>query len=400
MARPIFVLLVLALSACDCGGDDSLVHHCPLDLECYLTTSGDVVVEPNVTLWGQCSMGHVASCTEAGEPVCEGYVLPAEEVCDGLDNDCNRLVDELPPRQSDDIANTCAWEGACTYPQQTCMGGTWTCSYPFGPSDEVCNGRDDDCDGELDEGLEIDEFYYPSDEYPETVGVGECRPGIMSCRDGAPHTVPAVIPRPEICNDLDDDCDGLVDEDEEDDAQRAVALVIDKSGSMASIHSALVGALCDWSQNSLSFTATRFAAVYVAYGSGAPFVTTVQDFTTADVICQRLQDFNPSSITSSEFMLEGVALADSMAWPEGFDRYIFAFTDEPMQLYSGGSTVESTSVRCHEAPFVLGLFADHSTWLWAENDCGFREPLHESQSDMADALQERLSSSDCGVLPQ
>lgn len=66
---------------------------------------------------------------------------------------------------------------------------------------EVCNGFDDDLDGEVDEDLP-----------PIRCGQGECQREVPGCLDGA---VPACLPgQPldERCNGLDDDCDGLVDD--------------------------------------------------------------------------------------------------------------------------------------------------------------------------------------------
>lgn len=62
------------------------------------------------------------------------------------------------------------------------------------PQTEVCNGVDDDCDGETDEDVDCD------DGNPCTIDVcvdGECQ-----------H-----IGEPEVCNGIDDDCDGMTDED-------------------------------------------------------------------------------------------------------------------------------------------------------------------------------------------
>lgn len=66
---------------------------------------------------------------------------------------------------------------------------------------EVCNGRDDDCDGAIDEDL------------VRPCG-NNCGPGTERCVGGQWRDCTAPKPRPESCNGEDDDCDGTVDEGE------------------------------------------------------------------------------------------------------------------------------------------------------------------------------------------
>jgi hypothetical protein len=90
--------------------------------------------------------------------------------------------------------------GAC---QRTvaCGGGTPQTCVPGTPGLEVCNGIDDDCDGQIDEGFGT-----------TTCGLGVCQRTAQNCLDGAPQTCAPGNPSLEVTNGLDDDCDGLVDE--------------------------------------------------------------------------------------------------------------------------------------------------------------------------------------------
>ena len=101
--------------------------------------------------------------------------------------------------------------GVCRAGTQTCRAdgsGFDGCFGQVVPSLERCNGLDDDCDNAVDEGI-------PGIGGPCTTGLpGICAQGTLQCQGGMTRCVPLVPPfsRSEICNGLDDDCDGLVDE--------------------------------------------------------------------------------------------------------------------------------------------------------------------------------------------
>jgi hypothetical protein len=68
------------------------------------------------------------------------------------------------------------------------------------PTAEACNGQDDDCDGVVDE-----------DQPMVTCGVGACQRTQPSCGDGGVLACTPGTPTAETCNGQDDDCDGVVD---------------------------------------------------------------------------------------------------------------------------------------------------------------------------------------------
>jgi hypothetical protein len=70
----------------------------------------------------------------------------------------------------------------------------------------VCNGVDDDCDGSVDEDV-------PGVGAPCGDDTGSCEPGLQACVNGAYVCAGAIGPSPETCDCQDNDCDGLLDSD-------------------------------------------------------------------------------------------------------------------------------------------------------------------------------------------
>ena len=106
------------------------------------------------------------------------------------------------------LSTTCSAtnaNGTCTGARQCAAEGLTECGAAV-PAPEVCNGKDDDCNGAIDEGLG-----------QTTCGAGECKHSVVLCVDGTSQECNAFEGQgPEICNGKDDDCDGSTDEDFED----------------------------------------------------------------------------------------------------------------------------------------------------------------------------------------
>ena len=105
--------------------------------------------------------------------------------------------------------------GSCEYGLQTCNAdGTWgVCASAVYPTAEICDGLDNDCNGIVDDGVGCQ--CLPGSIRVCGSNVGECRSGRQTCgADGVWASVctGAKSPRPEVCDGLDNNCDGVIDE--------------------------------------------------------------------------------------------------------------------------------------------------------------------------------------------
>jgi hypothetical protein len=147
---------------------------------------------------GECAAG-TQECIDGKLGPCMGAIGPTNETCNGLDDDCNGLID-------DGLVVACGSAvGACQLGTSTCVDGVWQeCVGEIDPAAESCNALDDDCDGIVDDGLDV------------VCGteVGACQTGLSSCKNGLyGPCVGEIVPKAELCNNADDDCDGFTDED-------------------------------------------------------------------------------------------------------------------------------------------------------------------------------------------
>ncbi|MBX3250020.1 MAG: SUMF1/EgtB/PvdO family nonheme iron enzyme, partial [Myxococcales bacterium] len=149
---------------------------------------------------GLCELGREV-CT-GGALVCVGDVGPVAEACDGLDNDCDGRIDEGNPGGGVACGSAV---GRCELGALQCRGGTLVCEGGVGPVAEVCNGIDDNCDGVIDEGN-------PGGGGTCGTDVGACSPGTLQCLAGSLSCIGATLGSAELCNGIDDDCDGSIDE--------------------------------------------------------------------------------------------------------------------------------------------------------------------------------------------
>jgi len=151
----------------------------------------------------------------------------AEERCNGLDDDCDGLKDEdagelwYPDADGDGWGDEAAAQQACEAPSDH-VGQAGDCDDQDGSvhpgAQESCDGQDEDCDGEIDEGVtgtwyldaDGDGYGDPDSPVQACVQPSDAVDDATDCEDDSYWVNPGVE---DDCDGYDDDCDGVLDED-------------------------------------------------------------------------------------------------------------------------------------------------------------------------------------------
>jgi hypothetical protein len=192
------------------GGTGPTTETCDnADNDCDAKTD-ELISETCGTDVGACTSG-TSTCSAGVMGACVGSAVASDELCDGIDNDCDNVPDDNLTRPCDTAD---AGKGICKAGTQTCSGGSWgVCTGSVTARAEVCDAPmlDENCNGTPNEGCAC------SNGAVGNCGtdVGACDFGTWTCTDGrwGPTCTGGKGPAAaETCNNIDDNCDGNIDE--------------------------------------------------------------------------------------------------------------------------------------------------------------------------------------------
>jgi alpha-tubulin suppressor-like RCC1 family protein len=303
---------------------------------CSCTTGATQTCGPPQENTGNCMTADQACVDGMWPETCVGAVYPDDEVCDGGDEDCDGMIDEAGAADAITIYRDRDGDGYGVLGEtmQSCTVLSGWSDMPGDCDDDavlvrpgvadVCDGIDNDCDGDLDPGCLCEN----GTSRPCPAGldeIGDCEQGTETCAGGVwGDCVGETLPSDEMCGAGDEDCDGMTDEAGAADAQTYYA---DGDGDMygdATISQVACSLGTGWVLNSTDCDDTSSAI--------NPLAAEVCDG--IDNNCVSGIDENPAAASNSCGSLPpdttatcSSAMCTITGCPSGFDDCVNGFSD-------------------------------------------------------------------------
>ncbi|TNE52553.1 MAG: hypothetical protein EP343_00025 [Deltaproteobacteria bacterium] len=247
-----FGFLFLLTLACSSGPPSPCAEPCPSGQICAVIQQERYCLQKCSSV-KDCKAGEACSFLDRVTPMfCLPCASNTEEVCNGKDDDCNGFIDDgLTKVNGETIHNNCPAGqfcdegkcqpnetpkcepgtqrpcytgplgtkdvGLCKAGEQTCLPqAKWgECKWEHTPQTETCDGQDNNCDGSIDEPFRQGDNALNA---ACSKSQGACKQtGTYVCKEDGTGTVCDASPgspQKEVCNGLDDDCDGTVDNED------------------------------------------------------------------------------------------------------------------------------------------------------------------------------------------
>jgi hypothetical protein len=199
----------------DCDNDDASVDCDDLDpkvgpskqerCDNQIDDDCDGIVDEVQDLDGD-GFNNCDDCDDNNDTVYPG----APEICDGLDNDCNGVCDDGPLDADGDGYNICGSkifdDGTCSDPHPDTVDCNDEDDQIYPGAEEICDGKDNDCDGTCDAEFDADGDDYTTCGSKVSSCNGETKADYVDCDDEDDRVHPHAEER---CDGVDNNCDGI-----------------------------------------------------------------------------------------------------------------------------------------------------------------------------------------------